>query len=92
MRRYVVVLAAVGLGIAIFGVAAAQQVPTLQEQVAALKASLAANKKALRQYEWIETTIVSLKGEEKSRSQDRCYYGADGQLEKVQVTAPMPQG
>lgn len=91
MRRYFVVLGAVGLGLAIFGVAAAQQVTTPQEQVAALKASLAANKKALRQYEWIETTIVSLKGEEKSRFQDRCYYGADGQLEKVRVTAPTPQ-
>jgi hypothetical protein len=50
--------------------------------VGALKATLAASQATLRQYEWIETTVVSLKGEEKSRKQQRCYYGADGTLQK----------
>jgi hypothetical protein len=36
-----------------------------------------------RSYEWIETTAVSVKGEEKSRTRKRCDYGADGKLEKV---------
>jgi hypothetical protein len=40
---------------------------------------------ALRTYEWMETTVVSMKGEEKSRKQNRCYYGADGKVEKVPV-------
>ena len=59
--------------------------------MASLKASLAANQAALKKYEWIETTVVSLKGEEKSRKQNRCYYGADGGVTKVPVTAPPPE-
>ena len=46
-----------------------------QDRVAALKQSLAENQKRLQQYQWVETTIVSLKGEEKSRVQKLCSYG-----------------
>jgi hypothetical protein len=56
---------------------------TPAERMTALKAAMAASQKQLRQYEWIETTTVSVKGEEKSRKQQRCYYGADGVLQKV---------
>jgi hypothetical protein len=59
-----------------------------QERIAALKQSLAQSQQRLRQYEWIETTVVSLKGEEKSRKQLRCYYGADGTLQKLPVSTP----
>ena len=55
------------------------------DRVAALKQSMAASQKQLRQYEWIETTIISMKGEEKSRKQQRCYYGADGKVQKVAI-------
>ncbi len=41
--------------------------------------------KKLAQYQWIETTVISLKGEEKSRKQNQCYYGADGKVQKVPV-------
>jgi hypothetical protein len=67
------------------------QQPTPQERVVALKANLAASQALLRQYEWVETTVVSVKGKEQSRKQERCYYGADGGLQKVvlsQSTAP----
>jgi len=57
----------------------------------ALKANLAASQAALRHYQWIETTVVSLNGEEKSSVQKRCYYGADGVLQKVEVAAPPPE-
>jgi hypothetical protein len=40
---------------------------------------------ALRQYEWVETTAVSIKGEEKSRTQNRCRYGAEGKVEKTPI-------
>jgi hypothetical protein len=70
-------------------VANAQQA-SVSERVAALKAGLAASQASLRQYEWIETTVVSLKGEEKSRKQQRCYYGADGVLQKVLIEATPP--
>jgi hypothetical protein len=58
---------------------------TAQDRIAALKQSLGSSMAALREYEWIETTVVSMKGEEKSRKQNRCYYGADGKVEKVPV-------
>jgi hypothetical protein len=63
------------------------QQPSVPERVAALKATLEAGQIILKQYEWIETTTVSLKGEEKSRKQERCYYGADGGVAKVPLTA-----
>lgn len=58
---------------------------TGQDRVAALKQSLGSSMAALRKYEWMETTVVSMKGEEKSRKQNRCYYGADGKVVKVPV-------
>ena len=67
-------------------IAAQAQAP--QERVAALKQSLQDSQARLRTYEWIETTAISLKGEEKSRKQNRCYYGADGKVQKV----PMGDG
>lgn len=65
--------------------------PTAQERVAALKANLAASQALLRQFEWIETTAVSLKGDEKSKQLQRCYYGADGKVQKLPVVAPPPE-
>ncbi|MCK7517074.1 MAG: hypothetical protein MZV64_04825 [Ignavibacteriales bacterium] len=46
-----------------------------QDKVAALKQSLAANAKLQTQCRWVETTVVSMKGEEKSRVQKQCFYG-----------------
>ena len=51
-----------------------------QDRVAALKQNLQQGQALIRKYEWIETTIISLKGEEKARKQNRCYYGADGKV------------
>jgi hypothetical protein len=68
----------------------AAQAPTPDQMVAALKTNLAASQKSLRQYEWIETTAISLKGEEKSRKQQRVYYGADGKLTKLPIGQPPP--
>ena len=62
--------------------------PSAQERVAALKQSMQESQAKLRQYEWIETTIISLKGEEKARTQKRCYYGADGKVQKVPIGSP----
>ncbi len=74
------VLAGAGAGLA--------QQPAPDERVAALKQSLAQSQAQLRSYEWIETTVVSLKGEEKSRKQNRCYYGADGKVQKIEIATP----
>jgi hypothetical protein len=67
------------------GAIAAQ--PSAQEHAAALKTTLAASAALLKKYEWVETTTVSLKGEEKSSKEERCYYGADGGIQKEPVGA-----
>jgi hypothetical protein len=71
--------------------AVAQAPPTPDQMVATLKQNLAESQKRLRQYEWIETTAISLKGEEKSRKQQRVYYGADGKLTKTPMGEPPAQ-
>lgn len=72
------------------GTLALAQQPNIEERVQAVKASIASSQAALKQYEWIETTAVSVKGEEKSRRMERCYHGADGKLQKVPATVPAP--
>lgn len=70
---------------------AAGDLSAQQEKVAALKKSIADNQQRLRQYKWVETTIVSMKGEEKSRVQKLCFYGPDGKVQKQQLSTPPPQ-
>jgi hypothetical protein len=64
--------------------------PGLPERLAALKASLQKSALQLRTYQWVETTVVSLKGEVKSQKQQSCYYGADGNLQKLPISASPP--
>jgi len=82
-------LSAIEIGIVAALMPGAAQAPASPDQlVASLKQNLAESQKRLRQYEWIETTAISLKGEEKSRKQQRVYYGADGKLTKVPMGEP----
>jgi len=87
------------LGIALLGgtvamatTLVAQQAPAgsagQPDPVAALKQSIAEGTKKLAQYEWVETTIIKLKGEEKARKLNRCYYGADGKVQKIPIDQP----
>ena len=62
-----------------------------QDKMNAFQQALAQNQKRLRQYRWVETTIISLKGEEKSRSVKQCFYGPDGKVQKQVISAPPPQ-
>jgi hypothetical protein len=80
------------VGVALIGAAAAAaQSPSPQDRIAALKQSLAENQAALRQYTWIETTTISLKGEVKKQEQKQCSYGADGKVQKTPLPgAPAP--
>jgi len=61
-------------------VAASAQVP---DAVGTVSENLKASMAALRHYEWIETSVISIKGEEKARKTKRCYYDAEGKLQKV---------
>lgn len=84
-------IAAVTTMLAISSPATLAQAPAPQERVAALKESLAKNQAALKQYSWIETTVVSLKGEVKKQGQKQCSYGADGKVQKTPIGEQAPK-
>lgn len=69
----------------LFSVAVWAQDP--KEIMGHVKANLEKSTKALRAYEWLETTTVSKDGKVKSTQQKRCYYGVDGKLYKVATGA-----
>jgi hypothetical protein len=66
------------------GLASAQaQQPTPQERAAMLKQWMAASQAQLRNYQWTTETVITIDGEKKHDTRDRCYYGDDGTLQKV---------
>jgi hypothetical protein len=71
---------------------ASPQNPQVQERLAAVKESAAANKKALAQYTWMEQQTTSIKGEVKKTQQFQVSIGPDGQQQKTPLNAaPPPQ-
>ena len=63
----------------------------VQEKLAAVKQAMAANTQKLRQYQWIETTQVTLNGEQKPATQNSCQYAPDGTVQKTPMgPAPAP--
>ena len=62
----------------------------LQQKLADVKQSVAANKQRLQQYQWTETTQLTLKGDAKPPSQNMCQYGPDGQVQKTPISPPPP--
>jgi hypothetical protein len=64
----------------------------LQEKLADIKQSSAANKKALAHYTWLEQQTISLKGEVKKTQQFQVRIGQDGQQQKTELNPqPAPQ-
>lgn len=64
--------------------------PDLQQKLAAVKQSVAENQQKLRQYQWTETTQLTLNGDAKPPSQSMCQYGPDGTVQKTPLTPPPP--
>jgi hypothetical protein len=60
----------------------------LQQKVAAVKQSAAENQQKLHQYQWTETTQLTLKGDAKPPSQAACQYGPDGKVQKTPLGPP----
>jgi hypothetical protein len=63
----------------------------LQEKLAAVKQAMAENTQKLHQYQWIETTQLTIKGDQKPPTQDRCQYGPDGNVQKTPIGPPPEQ-
>src|SRR5579862_8195215 len=60
----------------------------LQQKLAAVKQAAAENKQWLHQYQWTETTQLTLKGDPKPSSEKLFQYGPDGQMQKTPTGAP----
>jgi hypothetical protein len=71
--------------------AAFAQNSDLQQKLAAVQQSMAENKQKLQQYQWIETTQITLKGDAKPPTQNLCSYGADGRVQKTPIGPPPEQ-
>jgi hypothetical protein len=65
--------------------------PELQQKFQALKQASAENKQQLMQYQWVETTVLTYKGQDKPPKQDLCKYGPNGQVQKVPIGEPPQQ-
>ena len=85
-NRRIVIPATVLLAVA----QAVAQNPELQQKVADVKQAAAANKQRLLQYQWTETTQITLNGDAKPPSQKLCRYGPDGQVQKTPIGPPPP--
>ena len=57
----------------------------LEQKLAALKQSVAANQQKLRKYQWTEVQQVTYKGEAKPERQFMCQYGPDGKVQKFPI-------
>jgi hypothetical protein len=62
----------------------------LQQKFASVKQSVAENQLKLHQYQWTETTQLTLKGEAKPPRTFLCQYGPDGTVQKTPEGAPPP--
>jgi hypothetical protein len=80
-----VIIAAIAL---VASVATIAQNGELQQKLAAAKQAAAENKQQLRQYQWTETTQLTLKGDPKPATQKLCQYGPDGQVQKTPIGPP----
>jgi len=63
----------------------------LQQKLAAVHQVMAKNRQNLQQYQWIETTQLTLKGDAKPPTQNLCRYGPDGQVQKTPIGPPPEQ-
>jgi len=78
-----------GVALVIIAPAIAQN-PEIQQKLAAVKQAAAQNKQKIRQYQWTETTQLTLKGDAKPPTQNLCQYGPDGKVQKTMIGAPPP--
>jgi hypothetical protein len=84
----VIAIAALAFGVTPYARQSPAQPGGAPDRVAALKQTMQQGLALARNYEWVETTVISLKGEQKARTQNRCYYGADGKVQKVSLDQP----
>ncbi|MFZ3216701.1 MAG: hypothetical protein WA192_11635 [Candidatus Acidiferrales bacterium] len=85
--RRLLIIGAVAL---VASVAVIAQNGELQQKLADVKQAADLNNQRLRQYQWTETTQLTLKGDPKPATEKLCQYGPDGQVQKTPI-GPPPQ-
>ena len=60
----------------------------VQQRFAAVKQSVAENQQKLQQYQWVETTQLTLNGDAKPPKESLCQYGPDGTVQKTPMGPP----
>lgn len=65
------------------GTVCGQSSADMQATISMIKKNLTQSNINLKNYSWLETTIVFVDGEQKSSSMNQCYYSVDGKLTKV---------
>jgi hypothetical protein len=81
----------IGAVVLLATVPALSQNPELQQKLAAVKQAAAQNKQKLLQYQWVETTQLTLKGDAKPPTQNSCQYGPDGKVQRTAIGPPPEQ-
>ena len=71
-------------------ISAIAQNSDLQQRLAFVQQNIAENQQKLHQYQWTETTQMTLKGEEKPPREFLCQYGPDGNVQKTPIGPPPP--
>lgn len=71
-----------------FALAAPGQNAEMQQKLAEVKQSMAANKQLLAQYTWTEQDTISLKGEQKKQEHFQVQLGPDGKPQKTSLDSP----
>jgi hypothetical protein len=81
----------IGAVVLVIAIPVIAQNAALQEKLAAVKQAATENKQKLRQYQWIETLQLTLKGDAKPPSQNLCRYGPSGNVQKTAIGLPPEQ-
>jgi hypothetical protein len=72
------------------------QAQTMRQELQKMRQAFAKNKQELRDYQWIETTTLTIDGKSRPPKQSMCRYAADGTLQKIslggQQASARPQG
>jgi hypothetical protein len=84
---------AMGMVVLVAALPVFAQDSAVQERLAAVKLAMSLNAQALHQYQWIETTQVTVNGDQRPPTQASCQYGPDGKVQKTPIgSAPPPGG
>ena len=67
------------------GTSASSPQPSPEERAAMLKAWMAASEAQIRDYQWYTETIITVNGKKESDVKERCFYGPEGQVQKVSM-------